>query len=81
MAKDSAGMLVLSVSWRNSEYFCASSKIQYRNILLLKKKKYFYVLLELQVNKSSALIGGICKHRIYEYACLQEHPCCFKRHK
>lgn len=41
MAKDTAGMLVPSVSWRNSEYFCANSKIQYRSILLLKKTSIF----------------------------------------
>lgn len=41
MAKGSAGMLVPSAFWRNSEYFCASSKIQYRSILLLKKTSLF----------------------------------------
>lgn len=41
MAKGSKGMLVPSVFWRNSEYFCASGKIQYRSVLLLKKTSIF----------------------------------------
>ena len=73
--------------WRKSEYFCASRKAQYRSILLLKKQVFShagtdqFVFVELQVTKSSAGIREICQHRLHEYAFLQEHPCCFKRHK